>query len=315
MSFTSALVTGASGFIGRALVSHLRENGKRLVAVGRPTSVLPPAHRQIKLEATSARVIAEALHGEAVDIVFHCAAYGIRPTDREPARMLATNMAATGAWVEAAAALGAKAFVHVGSCSEYGPIAKPERIRESHPLDAKDLYGASKAAGGRWGAALARSLQLPFQWVRLFGVFGPGEAPHRLLPYVYDRLYRGERVDLTSGRQWRDLLYVDDAAKGVAAAAVIALEGRLGPFNLCTGEPVTVRTMAEEIARQMGAPPELLEFGRRPPRADEPMWMIGDPSFLANAAGFRHSIGLSEGVALTLRALERERRASSLAER
>ena len=137
-----------------------------------------------------------------------------------------------------------------------GPSRGPSASAKTTHSMRRDLYGASKAAGGRWGAALARSLGLPFQWVRLFGVFGPGEAPHRLLPYVHDRLSRGERVDLTAGLQWRDLLYVEDAAKGLLRAAEIALEGRLGPFNLCTGEPVTVRAMAEEVARQMGAPPE-----------------------------------------------------------
>ena len=250
------------------------------------------------------------------DVVFHCAAYGIRPQDRDPARMFETNIVGTGAWVEAAASMGARAFVYAGSCSEYGPVTKAERIRENHPLDASDLYGASKAAARTMGfAALARSLGLPFQWVRLFGVFGPGEAPHRLLPYVQNRLSRGERVDLTSGLQWRDLLHVEDAAKGLLRAAEIALEGRLGPFNLCTGEPVTVRAMAEEVARQMGAPADLLDFGARAHRADEQMWMVGDGSLLAHAGGFRHSIGLSDGVALTLRALDRERRASSMAER
>src|ERR1700747_56953 len=74
MSFATALVTGSSGFIGRALVAHLRKCGKRVVALGRTTSALPPAERQIRLEASSAGRIAEALHGEAVDVVFHCAA-------------------------------------------------------------------------------------------------------------------------------------------------------------------------------------------------------------------------------------------------
>jgi nucleoside-diphosphate-sugar epimerase len=315
MSFTTALVTGASGFIGRALVAHLRECGKRVIALGRSTSALPPAERQIKLEVVRAEKIAEALQGESVDIVFHCAAYGVRPQDRNPEQMFETNVVATGRWVEAAAAMGARAFVYAGSCSEYGPVAKAERIRENQPLDAVDLYGASKAAGGQWGSALARSLGLPFQWVRLFGVFGPGEAPHRLLPHVHDRLSRGERVDLTSGLQWRDLLYVEDAARGLLRAAETALEGRLGPFNLCTGEPVTVRMMAKEVARQMGAAPELLDFGARAPRPDEQMWMVGDGSLLAHAGGFRHSIGLSEGVARTLRALDRARRVSSMAAR
>ncbi len=315
MSFATALVTGASGFIGRALVAHLRAVGKRVVAAGRPASALPPAERQIRIEPLSAKAIAEALRGEAVDVVFHCAAYGIRPQDRDPAQMFETNVAGTGAWVEAAASVGAGAFVYAGSCSEYGPVTKAERIRENQRLGASDLYGASKAAAGEWGTALARSRGLPFQWIRLFGVFGPGEAPHRLLPYVRDRLSRGERVDLSSGAQWRDFLHVKDAARGLVRAAEIAFEGRLGPFNLCTGEPVTVRAMAEEVARQMGAPPELLDFGARALRPDEQMWLVGDGSLLAQAGGFRHSIGLSEGVALTLRALDGEQRASSMAER
>ena len=315
MSFITALVTGASGFIGRALVTHLRGNGKRVIASGRGRSVLPPAERQIKLDVLNAGAIAEALRGESVDVVFHCAAYGVSPHDRDPARMFETNVVATGTWVEAAASIGARAFVYAGSCSEYGPVAKPERIRENHPLDAGDLYGSAKVAGGRWGSALARSLGLPFQWVRLFGVFGPGEAPHRLLPYLHERLSRGERVDLTSGLQWRDLLYVEDAARGLLCAAEIALEGRLGPFNLCTGEPVTVRAVAQELARQLGAPDKLLDFGARAPRPDEQMWMVGDGSLLAHAGGFRHSIGLSDGIARTLRAFDRTRGISSMATR
>ena len=312
MSFETALVTGASGFVGRALVAHLRRGGKRVVVAGRPTSALPPAEREVRLERVRVEPIAEALRGERVDIIFHCAAYGVSPADRDRAPMFETNVAATGAWVEAAAALAAKAFVHVGSCSEYGPVAHAERVRENHPLDARDLYGASKAAGGQWGSALARSLGVAFQWVRLFGVFGPGEASHRLVPYVHDRLSRGGRVDLTSGLQWRDLLYVDDAAAGLMRAAEIALEGRLGPFNLCSGEPVTVRALVEEVARQMGASPDRLDFGARRHRPDEQMWMVGDVSRLAQDGGFRHSIGLDEGVALALRALDLGPEASSI---
>ena len=305
MSFATALVTGASGFIGRALVAHLRKCGKRVVASGRPGSALPPAERQIRLEASSAGMIAEALHGEAVDVVFHCAAYGVRPQDRDHARMFETNVVATGTWVEAAASMGARRLrlrrllLRIWARGER-PSAS---AKATHSTRATSTAPRKQREGD--GARLsARSLGLPFQWVRLFGVFGPGEAPHRLLPYVHDRLSRGERVDLTAGLQWRDLLYVEDAAKGLLRAAEIALEGRLGPFNLCTGEPVTVRAMAEEVARQMGAPPKLLDFGARAPRADEQMWMVGDGSLLAHAGGFRHSIGLSDGVARTLRALD-----------
>ena len=192
-----------------------------------------------------------------------------------------------------------------------GPSASAKATHSMRPTST----APRKQREGDGARLSARSLGVPFQWVRLFGVFGPGEAPHRLLPYVHDRLSRGERVDLTAGLQWRDLLYVEDAAKGLLRAAEIALEGRLGPFNLCTGEarhrarhgrgsrPPNGR--AAQASRLRGT-----SAARR--RADVDG---GDGSLLAHAGGFRHSIGLSDGVARTLRALDHERRASSLMER
>lgn len=303
MTFSTALITGASGFIGRALTKELRHQGKRVIAVGRRGSILPDAERVIELATPRPEALAEALQGEQVDLVFHCAAYGVAPGDRNRAAMFEANVAGTGAWVEASAAIGARAFVYLGSCSEYGCAADNRRIPEDHPLAAEDLYGASKAAGGQWGRALARDRGLNFSWVRLFGVFGPGEAAHRLIPYLYARLRKGEQVDLTPGQQWRDLLYVEDAVAGLLQIGTLALEGRLGVSNLCTGEPVAIRAVAEEVARQMGMPLDLLKFGARPYRPGEQMWMVGDPSLLQQA-GFRSSISLAKGVESTLRALD-----------
>jgi nucleoside-diphosphate-sugar epimerase len=62
----------------------------------------------------------------------------------------------------------------------------------------------------------------------------------------------------------------------------------------------------------MGASPDRLDFGARQHRPDEQMWMVGDVSRLAQDGGFRHSIGLDEGVALALRALDLGPEASSI---
>src|SRR6185436_3044775 len=134
------------------------------------------------------------------------------------ALMQSANIAASAAWVEAAAAVGARALVYVGSCSEYGAMGEARPVGEDAPLAAADLYGASKAAGGLWARACAQALSLPFLWLRPFGIFGPGEAAHRLLPYLHARLGAGARADLTPGLQMRDFLYIDDAVAGLIAA-------------------------------------------------------------------------------------------------
>ena len=300
----TALVTGASGFLGRALVARLRGTGWRVAAAGRARSALPPADYALRLPAPDAAAIGSALAGARIDLVFHCAAYGVNPADRDAAAMFAANVAAPAGWAEAAAALGARAFVHVGSCAEYGVAAQPRPIREDAPLAARDPYGASKAAGGIWARARATALSLPLVWVRPFGIFGPGEAPHRLLPHLHARLRRGQRAKLTPGAQMRDFLHVDDAAAGLAAAGEAALSGFAGECNLCSGRPVSVRAFAEAAAQLMGAGGALLDFGAQDYRPGETMWMVGDPARLAAATGFRPALSLEDGIARTIAALD-----------
>ena len=286
---STALVTGAGGFVGRALAARLGGRGWRVIAAGRD-----PA----------------ASTGVRIDLAFHCAAYGVNPADRDPAAMFAANVAAAGAWVEAAAAQGARAFVHVGSCSEYGGAANRRPIGEDAALAAADLYGASKAAGGLWARARAAALGLPFLWVRPFGIFGPGEAPHRLLPHLHARLRAGLKAELTPGEQMRDFLHIDDAAAGLAAAGEAALSGFAGECNLCSGRALSVRGFAEAAARAMGADTRLLEFGARGYRPGEPMWMVGDPARLAAATGFRPAVPVEDGIARAVAALDAARAAA-----
>jgi nucleoside-diphosphate-sugar epimerase len=305
VSFESALVTGASGFLGRALTAHLLAGGKRVIVVGRPgPSVLPEAHQALRVASPNGHTIKSCLGAEGVDVVFHCAAYGTVPGQRDMAEMFGANVAAVGAWVETAAIIGARVFVYAGSCSEYGRSLRQTPIKEEDPLAAADLYGASKAAGAQWGGAVAQQLGIGFQWLRLFGAFGPGEASHRLLPYLHAKLSAGQRVDLTPGLQWRDLLYVDDMVHGMIRAAEVAMDGHLGPFNVCSGRAVSVRTFAEIVAETIGGSAiDLLDFGARDYRPDEPMWMVGDPSKFAEAAGFRPTIDVREGIARALHAI------------
>ncbi len=205
MTFETAIVTGASGFIGRALCEHLHRNGKTIFAISRPGSA---SHTEARwaghMSKPNKHQIKETLRGTRIDAVFHCAAHGVNPAARTVQESLDGNILTTAEWTEAAADLGARVFVYTGSCSEYGDAPPGIPISENTPLAATDVYGASKAAGGIWGRAVGEKSGINFQWMRLFGVYGPGEGPGRLLPYLVSRLREGLRVDLTSGQQYRD---------------------------------------------------------------------------------------------------------------
>lgn len=294
MNFATACVTGASGFIGRALVDRLRASGCSVIAVGRMGSAMPHGALHLRVESFSPATLRAALRGQSFDILFHLAAYGVVPGDRDADTMLEINVAATGALVDAAATCGARGIVYTGSCAEYAAGDGP--LQENASLTTTNVYGASKASGGIWGTALAARANIAFCWVRLFGVYGPGEAAYRLIPYIIARLRRGEVVDLTPGAQLRDFMYIDDVVTALIHAADLAQKDIPGPFNLCTGSGVAIRDVAIAVATAVERPQALLAFGARPYRTDEAMSIIGSSERFQTASGFVPSIGLDEGI-------------------
>ena len=110
------------------------------------------------------------------------------------------------------------------------------------------------------------------------------------------RLDKGQPAELTSGRQVRDFLHVED----VAGAYVAALRcENLQPFqayNLCSGLAVSVQQVAETLADAMERPRDLLRFGALPDRADESVWVVGDNARFEVATGWRPRLDLDGGV-------------------
>jgi UDP-glucose 4-epimerase len=303
MTFRSALISGASGFIGGALARALLNRGIRVGALARTNAIVPSGVTCFRTDNFAVPGLAAILKGQTFDLLYHLAAYGIKPGDRDPETMQAVNISATGALVELAAYLGTPAIVYAGSCSEYETGEDQSLIDEDRGFTTKGVYGASKVAGGFWGRALALEYGISFSWMRLFGVYGPGEASHRLIPEVVAKLRRDQMVELTPGYQQRDLMFIDDAVQGLILAGEAALDGHTGPYNLCIGHPIGIAEVARMVARQMGKPESLLGFGLRPYRPGEPMWMVGKPDRFCLLTGHRAVINLETGIARSIAAV------------
>ncbi len=300
---TTAIVTGATGFIGSALAKRLAQAGARTVCPVRAESPRASALdgiagiEPVRLASFSANELERTLGAVDADVIFHLASYGVDPKERDPEAMIEGNITLLARLVGLAARRPFRRFVHTGSCSEYAPLAEPERLTESHPVVPTSLYGAAKAAAGIYAEGLSRQLGVPLVTLRLFGVYGPGEAGHRLIPYLLDCLSRGVTPELTGGEQARDLTYVDDVVDALLAAAVAPGVKAPGVYNVGSGVPVQIRAVATEAARLLGKPESALGLGRRPYRSDESMWIVADPGRFCAASGWRARITLDEGLA------------------
>ena len=115
--------------------------------------------------------------------------------------------------------------------------------------------------------AYARRYGFSAAWARVFLPYGPGDDPRRLIPSLLAALAAGTPIDVTDGSQVRDFVYVTDIAE-LLVRLLVTSEAK-GAFNVGTGRGIAVRQVIEWLADHFHAR-ELVRFGARPQREDEP---------------------------------------------
>lgn len=271
-SNSRVLLTGATGFVGHAI--H-----KALVAEGIPVTCVIRTGSKNRLYAQYERVITtDDLFEEStdwwskicsgIDMVIHAAWYA------EPGKYLTSekNMACligTMALAQGCTKAGIRRFVGIGTCFEYdtsyGYLAPDTRLAPTTP------YAAAKAATYTMLNEWLPQMGVSFLWARLFYLYGERENAQRLIPYLHQQLGSGEVAKLTSGNQLRDYMDVVDASQMLLKEA---RNERSGAINICSGIPITIRKLAENIADQYGRR-DLLRFDARESNLIDPPVIVG----------------------------------------
>ncbi len=242
----------------------------------------------IEIEAYSPEALRRALRRVQPDVVFNAAAAGITMKINDPVELLRGNGLVAANLIQAVAGGKVRRFLHLGSYSEYAPGQEGVLMDESWPAEPISEYGIAKLTATHMAHVHAQRLGVPLTILRLFGVYGPGEAAHRLLPALIDHMRRREAMDLTPGLQQRDWLHVDDAAAALEIAARTEDLGASGSvYNICTGDAASVRSVGDCARETIGAPSHLLRWGALPYRSEEPMWAVGDPRRFRAATGWQ----------------------------
>jgi nucleoside-diphosphate-sugar epimerase len=274
------LVTGATGFVGAEVLREIRRDAFELHAVSRnPIDESKPDITWHRTDLLDTRAMDALLSDLQPSHLLHLAwDPGVADYRSTPRNL---------DWLAAGVTLARSFRVHggvravfAGTCAEYDPELS--------------LYAACKSALSDTVNVYARSEGWRFAWGRIFWPYGPGGAPHRLVPYVIEQLLTGQIARCSPGVQTRDFVHVSD----VAAALISLLESDIdGPADIGTGEGTRVRTLVESIAREIGRE-DLIRFDGATPPAGEPDVVVASPSTL-------QSIGwqprpLSQGLAETI---------------
>jgi protein O-GlcNAc transferase len=287
---TRLLLTGASGFVGRHTIGPLLDLGFEVHAVGR-TQVDPRArwYRADLLDQAARRSLVAMVRPQAL---LHCAwitqhgAFWAAPANLD-------WVAASIDLARAATEQGAQRMLFAGSCAEYdwsNPPARP--WREGDPCRPGTLYGTAKHMLHQLLVPFAASAGVALIWARLFHLYGPHDAPGRLVPGILRALRDGVRLETGPGETVRDLLHVADAGRALAG---LVANAQAGTYNVASGSPVSIGALAG-IAARLAGKLSLLAIGARPAATLEPATIAADITRL-RATGFAPSIALEDGLA------------------
>jgi GDP-4-dehydro-6-deoxy-D-mannose reductase len=289
-----ALVTGASGFAGRHLVTACTQAGDEVAQASRAGGV-------DLLDAGQARA---AVADARPDVVYHLAALAhVGASWRDPSGYLAGNLALALNVLEAVRAEAPGATVLMAGSGEiYGPPSTLP-VTEVAPLRPQNPYAVSKASADLLAGFYADAHGLHVIRVRPFNHAGPGQHPsYAIASFARQAAAAAEagrdpiRIVTGNPETRRDYTDVRDV---VRAYRLLAERAGPGTYNVCSGRTASARELVEALARAAGAGLEH-EVDPALVRAHDVMEVRGSNERVRSATGWAPEIPLERTLADTL---------------
>jgi dTDP-4-amino-4,6-dideoxygalactose transaminase/nucleoside-diphosphate-sugar epimerase len=295
------VVTGVSSFLGAHFVRYLSEKNMRVVGThSRPIASYSGVEAERFAFATEAGAELEML--DMTDAPA-CAALieRLKPAwwishagwaknyateDYDLIRGHVTHLTSYDTIFRALKACGAAGILSTGSSLEYSN--ETEHCREDDRAWPSLPYGLSKLCKTIRLEQLARQHNFPVRVARVFIPFGVLDMPEKLIASASSALLRGEPIAVSAEDLARDFIWVRDVCRAyLALLHDLSRPSVFDIFNVCGGQPVKLGEILRHLAVELKADPALIQFGRRPPRAGEPIVQYGSVEKIGTLAGWR----------------------------
>jgi nucleoside-diphosphate-sugar epimerase len=255
----SIVVSGANGFVGRAVSSALVESGDEVIGLVRRPQVVARGVREWVLDADGFEGVGERWPSDCrCDAVIHLAARVHLMNDTAVDSLAAyreTNVAGTLRLAKASRAAGARRFVFVSSIKAIGDSDPGRPLRESDEPAPTDPYGWSKLEAERALLAYGRESGQEVVIVRPPLVYGPGVRANFL--QLMQAIAAGIPLPLGRISARRSLVFVDNLAHALIRCATDPRAAGC-TFNVADSRDLTVAELARTLAGGLNAPARLL---------------------------------------------------------
>jgi UDP-glucuronate 4-epimerase len=214
------LVTGAAGLIGSRLVSRLAAEGADVIATDRRVAEAPRVARWVTVDLMDGGALTALMREARVGTVVHAGAIsGPMVAVGDPHQVMSVNVGGALNIAEAALRTGVERLIALSSAGVYGAQASLDPVPEDAPLNASDIYGASKIAAETVFRAYRRDHGLPAIALRPSSVYGPGRITACFIRDMIDHARRGDPLALAPvGACRRQFVHVDDVVAAIMGA-------------------------------------------------------------------------------------------------
>ena len=267
MNERRALVTGATGFVGTALVRRLVADGWTVDALVRTEAASLPGKVTAHRVPDSIDGMIELVADVTPTHCFHLATAfrGVHsPVDIAP--MIEANLGFGTALAEACARVPDVRFVNTATVWQHFDAAAYSPV---------SLYAATKQAFADLLVFYAEVEGLAVHTLELTDTYGPDDPRAKLIPFLLRAGADGTRLEMTDGSQLIDLVHVEDAVGALLATAAAPA----GPSYGARGDgAITLRELVDRFQMATGLTLDVV-WGARPSRPREMVrpWMTADP--------------------------------------
>ena len=270
MSSRSAVVTGATGFLGRHLVKHLLDEGWRVQAIVRPTANcahLTDLGENFSLYTHNGSIdsLVEQFQTIRPSIVFHLASLFLSEhqlKDVEP--LVQSNLLFGTQLVEAMTQTGVTALVNAGTAwqhyegGDYSPV---------------NLYAATKQAFEALLQYYIEARGLSVITLKLYDTYGPNDPRPKLINLLLRAASSKDNLIMSPGEQLIDLVHVDDVVAALRQAAFQLSDDHVQGhefYAVSSGNSISLRALVDEVEKILGRSMPIV-WGGRPYRNREVM--------------------------------------------
>ena len=299
-----AIITGATGAIGTALIAELVNNNIEVLVLCNRNSKRKdriPKHPLILQRECSLNEMATMQNdtGKEYDVFYHFAWAGTTGPERNDMYLQNENVRFALDAINLAKRFGCKTFIGAGSQAEYGRyegLLKPDT-----PVFPEMGYGMAKLCAGQMTRMEAKRLGMRHIWTRILSVYGPYDSKTSMIMSAISKLRNGEIAEFTKGEQQWDYLYSADAANALLLAAMKGKHGSIYPIG--SGR---VRALSEyiQILKDQIDPHANIELGAVPYAPKQVMYLCADISRLKEDTGFEPKTEFEDGIREILRLYE-----------